>query len=246
MSPGEVLIVLVAVCAGALVKAVTGMGLPVIAVPVISLFVGVEDAVVVMAIPSVASNGLLWFHARHHAGETRDLPRLALTGMLGAVAGTLLLVSLPERPLLVVLAVTVLFAVVTFARHPELRIGPEASRRWSPVVGGTAGVLHGATGISGPVYASWLHAYRLRPDAYVFSVTALFFLAGAVQLVLLLASGRFTAGRWMGAAAALVPTLAMVPLGTRLRDRLRGRAFDAAVLVVLGVSAGALLVRTLA
>jgi len=43
----ELAIVLVAVVIGAIAKAVTGMGLPLIAIPIASLFVDVDDAIVV-------------------------------------------------------------------------------------------------------------------------------------------------------------------------------------------------------
>ena len=47
----ELTIVLVAVVIGSVSKAVTGMGLPVIVIPVAALFVDIEDAVVIIALP---------------------------------------------------------------------------------------------------------------------------------------------------------------------------------------------------
>ena len=48
MNGSEYLIVAVAVAVGAAVKGMTGLGLPLIAVPVITIFVGIEEAVLVM------------------------------------------------------------------------------------------------------------------------------------------------------------------------------------------------------
>ncbi|MDE0802817.1 MAG: hypothetical protein OSA99_05785, partial [Acidimicrobiales bacterium] len=91
--------------------------------------------------------------------------------------------------------------------------------------------------------ATWLHGYRLPKQTYVFSVTLIFGLSGFVQLVLLAASGEFDADRTLVSALAFVPVLAMIPVGTALRARLGGRTFERAVLVVLVVSALALVVR---
>ena len=56
--PGDgdrLVIVLVAVI-GSVAKAVTGMGLPVIAIPIAALFVDIDTAVVVIAFPNVLAN----------------------------------------------------------------------------------------------------------------------------------------------------------------------------------------------
>ena len=48
MSGTELAVVLGAVVIGAIAKAITGMGLPLIAIPIASLFVDVNDAIVVI------------------------------------------------------------------------------------------------------------------------------------------------------------------------------------------------------
>ena len=58
MNVYELLIVAAAVILGSLVKGTTGLGLPLTAVPVIASFVGVQDAVVIMAAPTAVSNAM--------------------------------------------------------------------------------------------------------------------------------------------------------------------------------------------
>jgi len=239
----EIAAVLGASLLGAFVKSVTGMGYPLLAVPLLSLAIGVEDAVVIVAFPNICANALLCWHARAGRSETRDLPVLVATALAGAVVGTTLLVALPEEPLLVLLVLAIAGFVVTFVRHPELRLDPATTHRWSPAVGALAGVMQGALGVSGPVVGAWMHGYRLSPRAYVFSVTTIFGTSGTVQLVLLAVAGALTAERAAVSALALVPVLAMLPVGARLRDRLAGRGFDLAVLAVLLSSGVALVVR---
>ena len=83
MSGTELAIVLVAVVIGAIAKAVTGMGLPLIAIPIASLFVDVNDAIVVIAFPNVLANAFLAGRERSSYPETRDLPTLAIAGVVG-------------------------------------------------------------------------------------------------------------------------------------------------------------------
>ena len=243
MTGGELLVVVAASALGAFVKGVTGMGYPLLAVPLLALVVGVTDAVVLVAAPNLAANAYLCWEARAARGEARDLGRLVGWGILGAAVGTVALVQLPEAPLLLALAATIVAFVVQFVRQPELRIDPATSHRWSPAAGAVAGLFQGAVGVSGPVVATWLHGYRLPKATYVYAVTLIFGVSGAVQLVVLLGQGAMTAERAVAAAVAAVPVALMIPVGIRLRDRLDGPAFERAVLAVLVLAAASLVVR---
>ncbi len=239
----ELAIVLVAVVIGAIAKAVTGMGLPLIAIPIASLFVDVNDAIVVIAFPNMLANALLAGRERRSYPETRDLPTLAVAGVIGAVAGTLLLVNIPETPLIIAVIVAIVGYVVLFFAHPELRVGPDRSRHLAPVVGGVGGLFQGAVGISGPIVGSWIHSYRLSRGAHILSVTSLFFITGLAQFVVLVGSGELS-GRTTATLLACIPVLASIPIGTRLRDSVSGRGFDLAIIAMLVVSALALLLQT--
>ena len=155
MNGFELLVVGLAVVLGALVKGVTGLGLPLTAVPVIAFFVGVEDAVVIMAAPTAMSNAML---VREHRRELRfaeHLPLFAGLGAVGAVAGAWALPRINERILL--LALSLLLGAFLAWRFSS------ASPRWSPTVQRwgrapvalTCGVAQGAIGISGPLVAAW-------------------------------------------------------------------------------------------
>ncbi len=245
MTSTQLLVVVLASLVGATVKSVTGLGYPVFAVPIIALVLGVEDAVVLVALPNLGANTYLWWESRDASDQTRDLPLLVGFGIVGAVIGTIALVHLPEEPLLIVLALTIGVFVVNFVRRPDVAIDPRTATRWSPAVGTVIGLLQGAIGVSGPVVATWVHGYRLPPRVFVHTVTFIFGVTGAVQIVVLAAQGQFTADRLVAAAAASVPVAIATPLGVRLRDRLAGPAFDRAVLAVLLLSAVSLVVDAL-
>jgi uncharacterized membrane protein YfcA len=242
VTSSQLLVVVLASFAGALVKSVTGMGYPIIAVPLISLVLGIEEAVVIVALPNFGANAFLWWEARDAQRETRDLGVLVAFGVVGAVIGTIALVNVPEAPLLVALAGMIVVFVIVFVRHPELEIDHRTARRGAPFVGTLVGLAQGSVGVSGPVVATWIHGYRLPPRAYVRSVTLIFGVTGLAQIVVLVAQGAFTADLLVGAAIATVPVLVATPLGLRLRKALAGPAFEKVVLVVLGVSAVSLLV----
>jgi uncharacterized membrane protein YfcA len=238
-------LVVAASLVGAFVKSVTGMGYPLIAIPFLTLFMGVEDAVVIVSIPNTAANLLLNRGARASRSETRDLPVLAVASVVGAVFGTFLLIEAPEEPLVLGLAATVFVFVFQRLRSPDLRLAASTTRRWAPVAGSLAGVSQGAVGVSGPIVAMWFHGYRLSKNAYVFSVTTLFFMSGLAQLIVLIAAGEFSADRVVAAGLALVATLAVIPIGIRLRTRINAQTFELIILVLLIVSGLSLVARAL-
>lgn len=246
LSPGLIAMIVLASALGAGVKGVTGMGYPLLAVPLISLVGGVDVAVVAVSAPNLAANIYLCWQARAGRSEARDLGRLVGFGVAGAAVGTVALVNMPDNPLLVVLAVTIVGFVIQFVRHPEMHIPPATARRWSPLAGTVTGLLQGTIGVSGPVVAAWVHPYRLPRDTYVYTITLLFGVTGAVQLVVLLGQGEMTAIRAWASLAAAAPAAIALPLGVRLRQRLAGPAFDRVVLAVLGASALSLLVEVVA
>ena len=234
------LIIFAAIAIGALVKGVTGSGLPQIAIPVMAIFLGVEHSVVVMAVPGIVSNAWLIWRFRAHFGRTRDLPLLLSTGIVGAIAGTWLLKALDPRILSGVLAAIVIVYVVMRWTRPELELSPRTTRRLSPPVGLAAGTLQGATGISGPLVTTWLHSYRLEPPVFVISLVTLFQVFGTVQVIALAGLGLFTPSRLLEGLLALIPMAIALPIGARLATRMSAKTFDIWILLLLLGSAGKL------
>ena len=243
MSATELIVVAVASAAAMLAKSATGLGYPLIAIPILAPLVGIETAVAVITLPNAAANVLVGWRTRQARAESRDVFVLTATSALGAVAGTFVLVSVPERPLLVVLAASVLLFVIRSLWFGDLAVPPDIARRASPVVGAAAGVMQGAVGVSGPIIGSWFYAYRLPREAYVYSLSVLFLVTGAAQIATLASIGAYDSDRLVAAAVGFGPVLAVLPAGEYLRARLSGTQFDRAVLILLAASGATLLVR---
>lgn len=234
--PLDLVVIVAAIAVGAFIKGATGGGLPQIAIPVMAVFLGVEHAVVVMAIPGVVANGLLVWSHREEAGRTRHLPAMLAAGVVGAVVGTMLLESLDGRVLSACLAVVIVGYIVVATARPDFTWPARATRLGSPPVGLVAGGLQGATGISGPLLTTWLHGFGLPPRAYVFALSSLFFVFATVQVGTLFAVGLYTWSRVLESLLALLPILVALPLGSRAARRLSRRTFQRVVLVLLAAS----------
>lgn len=223
---------------GYLVKGVTGMGGPLLAIPLIASVTSVEHAVVVVSFVNVLANGsLVWEHRRSAGGLGWLLVPLLGAGTAGTVFGTWLLTELDDRILSWVLAGVVTAYIVRFLTRPQFRLPESLGRRLAAPVGLAGGVLTGGTGSGGPLYATYLHALRLDRSVFIFTISLIFQILGPIQMVVLASLGSYTEIRVQQALLAILPLLVVFPLGVALSRRMPQKVFEYAVLILLGVSA---------
>ncbi|WIY53067.1 sulfite exporter TauE/SafE family protein [Devosia sp. YIM 151766] len=226
-----------ALAAGALVKGATGMGLPLIALPVLATFFGLHHAVGIMAITQIVTNGMqIWqFRAARREDSMNFLPLFLATGAVGVVLGTWLLRNLPERVLIFSLGVLLLAYFGLKVSRPHLAVSAAMARRAGPAAGFGSGVLQGATGISAPVGVTFIHAMGLDRAAHVYAVSAMFLTLGLVQLPSLIVGGIMQPQWVIEALLAMIPILIFMPVGQALAGKLSRRAFDLMILIFLGL-----------
>lgn len=235
MSGTDLAVVVAAVLIGGLVKSITGMGLPLVAIPIMTVFMPTETAVAVLALPNVAQNVFLVYRFREWRTSVGRLPTFCVAGVLGALGGTFALDVMDERVLQIALLVMVGGYLISTVTHPDFEIDERAERLGTIPVGALSGLFQGAIGISGPIVGTWHHGLKLHRDAFVFSIATVFTLTGAAQASVLGAQGKY-AGRWGAIAVVAVIVLITVPIGSRLRTRLPVQWFHRLVLVLLAVS----------
>lgn len=232
VSTGLVVVALTAIAIGALIKGMTGLGLPLIAVPVIATFASVEEAVVLMIIPTFGSN--LWLVATHRRFAyllSTYLPFL-LAGLVGGIAGTFLLTAIDDRWLKLTLAVWLAVYLVQFVFGNILRMFFHAKGAMAAAVGFTAGTIQGATGISAHIVAPYFHGRKLAPDAYAFLIACAFLTFSGAQLVTATGTQLFTADRFVIGMIALLPTLVFTQAGIGLAGKISDAVFQKILIAI--------------
>ncbi len=236
------LVVIVALGLGGFVKGATGMGLPLMTMPVLAAFLGVPHALAILTVPLILTNGWqVWRYFSHRYG-TGFLARLLPAGAVGIVIGTWALTALPVRALSLVLAALVVVYVVLQLTRPNLRLSKSAGTALSPIAGLVSGVLQATTGISAPTSITFMHALGLTPQGFVFAVSAMFLLFSTAQLAALAVAGIMTGDRFRDGWIALVPVVIMMPVGARASSLLGRQTFDRIILGLLAALAIKLLI----
>ncbi len=237
MDSQAVIIMFVALAAGAVVKGATGMGLPLVALPVLTAVFGLQHAVGLMTIPLIVTNVWQVWRFREEAGAPRldFMPRFLLGGVLGIVIGTWALTTLPERILVLALGIILLSYVALRLRNPHWSLSLQLAQRLGPLAAIGSGTLQGATGISAPIRVTFIHSMNLDRAAHVFAVSAMFLTFSVVQLPSLWIAGLARPEWLLQGVLALVPIMLFMPVGQWASSKLSRKAFDRMILVFLGV-----------
>jgi uncharacterized membrane protein YfcA len=217
----------------AFVKGTTGMGFPIIAVPITAQFLDLQTTVVAMTIPAFLMNVIQAIQGRlSYATLHRLLPTIAMA-IPGAVAGTALLAKAPGLLITGILgAIVTLYAAATLWRL-ELVIQPSIEKPVGAVVGFGAGLIGGATSMFAPPIVIFLSALHL-PKATFLSAVSLCLIAGQIpQLISFVGFRLITGPRLVIAALACLVSAGGFMAGMRLQQAISQRVFANVVLVLL-------------
>ncbi len=238
-SPDFLAFVFVALFLGGLVKGTVGVGLPLVVVSLLGSFLNPKLAVVLVTLPVVVAN--VWQSVRSGVAleAFRRFWPLILPFVVFTWAGAQLLALMRTDLLLGVLGlIVVCFSLLTLVQ-PNFRLNARYEPVAGPGVGLLAGLLNGVSTVNGPPLVMYLVALGLRKDDFVGSY-GLIALAGSVPLVLsYIGVGLMGPAEFGASTLALVPALAGVVMGERLRKRIDADLFRKvllAVLIVLGLN----------
>ena len=242
MTTVQLVVVAVAIFLAAFTQVIAGFGFALLAMPIMTLAVPVEQAVVVSTLLGMVSTSWMGWHLR----ATVNVPiarRLTAAAFVGMPLGLWILNVVSDRALRLTLGIAVLVATALLVRRINLaHVGPSLDIG----VGFISGVLNTSLSTNGPPLVFDLQARQLEPNEFRATISAVFALSNVVGLALFAADGRITAD---GLHAALVAIPAWVlgqALGLPLRKHVAGERFRVMVLSLLFVAGTAAIVFALA
>jgi len=209
---------------GGFVKGVIGLGLPTIVMGLLSIAMPVAQAAATIVVPAVATN--IW---QILAGPAllALAKRFALM-MLGVVVGTFATIGfLTQSSAAATVAlggVLAAYGLLGFVPS-RLEIGPRTERWLSPVVGLVNGAISGATGVFVLPSVPYLNSLRLGKEELIQAIGIHAFVCPLALGCALALRGRFEAGLAASSLMALLPALAGMYAGQRVRGRLKPEIF---------------------
>jgi hypothetical protein len=223
------------VLAAAFIKGAIGFGFPSLATPLLSLFVNVKTAVVVLILPNIVMDGIQFVRRGTPLAIARRFGVLLAAGAVGMVLGTRVLTLLSPKAATLVLGIFVL----VFVTLNVTGLAPKIPARWEPWLsapaGFAAGLIGGVTNSPATALVLYFHGVGLSKDEFIPSVAFAFFFYKLVQLGAVTWYGLLPWSLlWISVALTAV-SLAGFAVGLRVQDRLDQRTFNRAVLAFLAV-----------
>jgi uncharacterized membrane protein YfcA len=237
LEPGAFALVALAVLLGSTVQAVVGLGIGLIAAPVITLFAPQLMPGVLISLALVLP--CITLVHDHHDIDWHGLNWSLPSRVLGTTLGVWVVATFTESQLGLFIGTMVLLASLVTWRAVTVPI----NRTSLSVAGFIGGVTGTATSIGGPPFAL---LYQHRPPTQIRTTMAVYFLIGAgISLVGLAISGDLERHQ-VAVAGLLLPAVGLgVLLGVPLRRVLPAHVVRPAVLAVSALSALVLIVRSL-
>lgn len=235
MSASELAVAAAGLFIAGLVKGATGVGYSTTALPIIALGLGLDRAMPLVLLPSMASNVTVMLGAGEFRSTFHRFRWLYVALLPGLAAGLALLGSIPPSTAARVLGcVIVAYAIYALWRTP-LTLSASAERRLNVPVGLLNGFINGLTGSQILPSVPYALSLGLSSDGVVQLTNVVFTLSSLVMLFGLSRIGYLDATTFLLSAAGLLPALAGVKIGAQLRRRIPVETFRRLVLATLAV-----------
>lgn len=244
MGTSDLLILVLGLGVAGLVKGGTGMGLPLVATPILAGAFGPKAAVVIVTIPILAANSMLLVQGWRRMDVLRTIVPIIVASAIGTAIGVNLLALLDQRTFAILISIMVAVFLLRGDRLIGDDPGARRARILGPAVGFVGGVLQGTTSIASPIIGSFFHARRMDRHDYVVVLAAIFELNALIQVAGYALLGLYTPDILVIGLLGLVPTLLALMAGIYFRTRLDQARFRQVIVVLLVLSVANLLWRT--
>ncbi|MCR9255359.1 MAG: sulfite exporter TauE/SafE family protein [Alphaproteobacteria bacterium] len=246
-TPEILALVAVAFVVAGFSKGLVGLGLPTVSLTILTLVIGIKEAVPLMIIPATLMNIYQGAIGGRFLPIVKRLWPLMAASVITIVFVGAELAAAADRRLLtgvfgLIMASYALASLIAFQLpHPG-----RYERIATPVVGGVGGVITGLTGSFVVPAVFYIQSLGLKRDELVqamgimFTVTTLAVGAGWTKLGLI-EDDRM----WWISAAALVPTMIGMVIGTTVRKRVEEAAFRKVFFAAILIVGSALALRNL-
>lgn len=215
------------------VKGATGMGLPTVAMALLGSFLPPAQAASLLLLPSLVTNVWQLLAGGALRALLQRLWPMLLAATLATVACAPWLARVDPRWGSAGLGCALVLYALWSLLGPRWQLPPQTSPWLSVAVGALTGCVTGATGVFVIPAVPYIQALGLDKDSQV-QALGLFFTASTVALAIGLGSQASLSGAGLGwSALAVLPALAGMHLGQRLRQRISAERFRQLVLWVL-------------
>ena len=211
------LVIAVAFIVAGVAKGAIGIGLPPIAIGLMTLALPLGDAIAIMTIPTLTTNAFQALYRGRFLALLRRFGTMAAAAVIGviAVAVTLGKLGAPGTAGWLGLLLMLYALLALFAWRPVM---PRAAEPWAnPLIGLASGAVAGVTGMAAVPFLPYMQSLQIPKNDLIQGLGILFvFIMGALAAALV-HQNIFNTANTIGGVAALAPTFLGVWIGQKMR-----------------------------
>ncbi|MEX0998701.1 MAG: sulfite exporter TauE/SafE family protein [Thermodesulfobacteriota bacterium] len=219
--------------AAAFIKGLTGLGFVSLCLPVIALFIKLEEAIPLVVLPSLLSNVIMIYQTGRLKQSLRRFWLLYISALPGIYAGVLILNMVGNYAAKIVLGILSIAYSLLLLLKIDISIPEKNERILSVPVGLTNGFLNGLTGTQIIPMLPYLLSLKLDRNGMINAINLGFTLS---IIVLLIIFGKFdliSLETLKYSIVGAIPVAAGIYLGGKLRHKISEERFKLAVLIIL-------------
>lgn len=224
-------------------ESIFGFGGGLISIPLLSLLIGVKDAVTLVLIFQLLMGLLIWKSYKHI--NWKSAKPMTVSIVTGTIVGTLLLSQASVVFLQLFLAISILLFLVKMIWFNGFTLGSQSNTGTATAAGLGGGLFQGLIGTGGPVLTMYLSVAIRQKVSLRATLIYLFFVTSVVRLGISIPKHLFT-GRLLHLAVAALPLfLVAIFVGQQLHSKVSDTYYKVGIYIVLGGSAVLLLGKAL-
>lgn len=203
-----------------------GFGFPMVATPIVALAIDLKSAIALLAPITLVLTVISALRGVALRSIVREFWFLPIATGLGAWLGTRILLAVSPEPFVLILALVILL----YLNLDRLGRGrsPLVQRLRAPfgmAFGFAAGVSEAVANVAGPVLLIYFMLLGLAPAQIVQTLNLCFSVGKGAQTATWAMSGEISPETWLVIGALVVPAVAALFAGMRLRDRIDAQTY---------------------
>lgn len=219
--------------AAGLVKGVTGMGLPTVAMGLLGIFMPLPVAAALLVIPSLVTNVWQVFSGPALVALASRLWLMLLFIVVGTLAGSTFLLSIDTEKSAIFLGAALIIYAAYALYSPVFTVAHQHESWLSPLAGVSTGIITGVTGVFVMPAVPYLQALNVSKDELVQALGLSFTVS-----TLALAAGLYMHGAYHQQQLSLslfcvLPALIGMAIGQKIRLAISAKTFRKCFLLFL-------------
>ena len=225
----DLLAVTVIICFAALLQSISGFGFSLLAMPLLSIFVDIHDAVVIATLCGIFTNAV---HLKKDLQlvDQAIARRISLSALIGMPLGVVVLSVFSATQMRVIIGAVIVVLVFLMMRNFVLKT---ENTKVDIVLGAFSGLLATSVSTNGPPLVFLLQSKQIDPWRLRATLAYVFTISGCASFIVLMIAGKGSIEAFQYAMLSLPAMYLGTVVGRKARHRVTQEAFQRLMYVLL-------------